>query len=805
MPPIIEPLNGGLVTSKDASLLQAGELSVAEHVMLLPASQTLQKAFGRNQFNGTELPSSITGITYCDFASANDQLVVVANNTYYTAPVGETGTFTTMTTGAGTTLDAVILLDKAVLMSGGTTNRVLLADGTDRPHGMRPVITAPGIVHTATGGTWPLGSTSVPGYYEYWTTEVYKSADGLDEVESTFSGTPATIQVTAITSYVTITRAGTTNPEATHWRTYRSNKKETFFSQAYPIGFLIADIPINTVSFSDGLTAVTSFTTPGAATSPTTYPSSLIVPPYTDIVASAWIDPGDITADDANTTTSPTVLTTRIEHGGADMVISMIEADTFGFTNIGSPIPNIQVKVEGSRTGSAILSAYLSPDNGTTWTDPVTIPLTTGNSTVTIDGGQWGRTWNGAEFVNGAFKLLLFASGPVNSGTGTITIDYASVAITHSGTTAQQVLTFPNIELIVGGERTPIGANGAPPRSTTGDSFQGSILMNDVDNPTNVMWTIPGTVDYVPFLYSLNIEDEVTCIRTVGSVIVVGGKGSCTRMNYLPVAEDPEFNTGRATDLFDDHNGIVSNKAAVRFVRAGRLELFYVSNMELKITTGYTVESATDDIIWTNIVNAAALDKCFVENNAKYQEIHVFFPGTGSADVSKRLRLSYAHTHLKNGKLKVVSLDNYAPDAATAGVAGTDQLLFTAKGGIVYMENRGFTDAAGGELIPNVSTREMHLAGHGSAWELPKIGIHHQGGGGTVYSSTTTALANYPDNTGDAQSTLMSTRGSLIVDTASSGDGIKLNLSGTDDGLPWAIDYLMLYAEQMGDSAPLKQ
>jgi hypothetical protein len=769
----------------------------------------LQKAPGRTVFGATS--ADISGIAYCDFDTANDKIAVVAGGSYYTAPAGESGSFTELTDGAGSSLEVVTVQDKAVLLSGGRTNRVLLNDGTSREHGLQPVTSPPGLLHTATTGTWPLGANSVPKFYEYWTTEVYKTgadeaAEGYDEVESTFSGTTATIEVTAVTSFVTVTRPQTVNPSATHWRVYRSNGKTAFFEAAFPIGFLIADVPINTVEFNDGKTTTTAFTAPTAATALLTYPSSLVTPDNTEISVSQWVDPGDITTDDANTTTSPSVSTTWAGHEGGTMVVAGIVASNFGFTNIGSPITNIEVQVEGSRTGSAILSAYLSSDNGNTWTTPVTIPLSTGNATVTVSGGQWGRTWNGGELVDGAFKLLLLATGPTNSGSGTITIDVAKVAVTHSGSSAQQVIQFPNVELLIGGELFPVGANGAPPRSNTGDLFQGAILMNDLDAPTNVVWTIPDTIDYVPVPYRLALDDRVVGIRALGTSALIGCGGTVTRMNYLPVAEDPEFNTGRAQDLLDSDDGWVSNKAAVRFVLGGRLRLFYVGQTSLKTTDAFETDTATDDLVWTSLVDPTNIGKCFVENNARNREILVYYPAFGSSTVNKTLRLSYDTMHLKNGKLKVVSITEYGATAAAAGVLPSgERMLFTAKGSSVYVENRGYTDISGGSNAPLVSTREIYQGGHGGSWELTKIGVHHQGGGGELRTQTTASLANNPPVTTDPQTTLMVERRTDIIDTVAGGDGITITLSGDDDGLPWEIDYLILYPAPQGDSAPLTQ
>jgi hypothetical protein len=806
----VEYLNKGLTTARDRSILDEAELSAAEDVMAIPGNVSLKKAYGRLPFAGL---NNVTGIGFCNFDSVESKIAAVAGGSYYLSNAGETGAFVQLSEGAGDTIEVVNTQDKAILMSGaGDTNRVLLSSGFSRPHGMQPVRGAPGLIHTATDGTWPLGADSVPGFYEYWTTEVYKSgsnpsAVGYDEVESTFEGTTATIPVTASTSYVTITRPNVVNGEATHWRIYRSNKKEAFFEAQFPIGFLIADVPINTVQFNDGLTTTTAFTLPATA--------STFASPFTPLADYyvAWNNPNNVLLDDAATATSGDVYTQLLSapFTGSISVRSQLRITGFGapFANIGSPITNILVQVEGSRVGPASLRASLSWDNGASFTSPQTVPLTESNSTVTVDGGQWGRVWNGAEVADGAFVLLLEAGGPAVPAsevppTANITLDFVKVAITHSGTTAQQVVAFPSIELLIGGERFPRGANAPPPRATTGDMFQGAMLMNDVDNPTHAVWTIPGTIDYAPREYRNAFDDKINCIRTLGNVAVLGGDESLIRMAYLPVAEDPEFNTGRAIETFDTEGGIPNHKGASRFLLNGRLMLFYVSQHSLRMTDGYTTQTATDDILWTDLVDEDRIRDCFIENNVQNQEILVYFPAASGG--RKTLRLSYDSTQLKNGKLRVISLTNYGPTSATAGVLTSGKrLLLTAKEGVVYVENRGYTDISGGTIVPKVTTREIHKAGQGNSWELPKIAVHHQDGGGILHTYATTALANGADIQSDQQTVTMDFRGLSIIDTAAGGDGITVTMTGEDDGLPWEVDYLVLYPSGQGDSAPITQ
>ncbi len=802
--PAVEHLHNGLVTTRDASLLEPGELTAAINVTLQPGSSAVSKAPGRVLFGTVPGGQNIDGLGYARFDTTNDQLVAISGGTFYTATAGESGAFDELSTDAGLTLDVVSHLNKNVLMTGATGgNRVLLSDGTSRPQGLQPVTGTPGVLLFTSGGAWPLGANQL-GWFDYWTTEVYINGD--DEVESTFVGTPYSQEITAVTHYTQIFRHSTVNPEATHWRIYRSNRKTLQSDQAFPLGFLIATIKIpsdgTSGSFKDGLATTT------ALTLPTTVAQKADIhldDPNVTYSNAAWTGISDAKTDDGVYATSGTAVGIFGSPTSTKVISQFILRD-FGFTNIGDGASSIKIEVEGSNTSAATLNAYLSWDGGTSWTKGKAIPFSTSNNTVTVDGGDWGRTWAGTEFSDTTFRVLLIVSAPAiafGAATGTSTIDYLKVGITHSSATGSLNTLFPNVPLTIAGRYTPIGANGCPPPSTTGDVFQGAIVQNDIDNPSNVVWTIPGTVDYNPVHYRLAIDDTVKCIRSLGSLLCVGGLGTVERLNYLPVAEDPEFNTGRARELVDSDEGMVNGSAAVRFILNGRLNLFYAGFHSLRMTDGYSVTTATDDINWGELVDPRYISQCLVENNTKTYEITIYYPGMGDDALSKVLRLNYHPSHLKNGKLKVVSIDDYAPTAATFG-GDSVKHLYTAVGDDVYLENVGYNDASGGDLAPSITTREMHLANIGGSWELPRVGVHHQGGGGSLTLSANGSLANTTGHSTDPQTISLTSRMQSLFGNAIGGDGIQLSLNGEDDGLPWTLDYLVLYPTSETDSITLK-
>src|SRR3990170_2231461 len=75
MPRITEPLNGGLVTSRDPATLKPGELQAAQGVVYFPNDPSLQTLPGRTSA-ASSLGGEVTGLAHCafDFVEANCSL-----------------------------------------------------------------------------------------------------------------------------------------------------------------------------------------------------------------------------------------------------------------------------------------------------------------------------------------------------------------------------------------------------------------------------------------------------------------------------------------------------------------------------------------------------------------------------------------------------------------------------------------------------------------------------------------------------------------------------------------------------------
>ena len=79
----IEPLGGGLVTSRDPSLLAEGELQRADNCIYKPNDPALYRALGRSKLNATAISGGITGLKYCAFDAPDPDLLIAQSPTAY--------------------------------------------------------------------------------------------------------------------------------------------------------------------------------------------------------------------------------------------------------------------------------------------------------------------------------------------------------------------------------------------------------------------------------------------------------------------------------------------------------------------------------------------------------------------------------------------------------------------------------------------------------------------------------------------------------------------------------------------------
>jgi len=766
--PFAEPLNGGLVTARDPALLEAGELTQADDAVYYPNDPAIHKVKGRTKYNAVALGGAgvVKGLRFLEFDAGNSYLLAhESNDLYLSAFADETGSFATTIAdvGSGSTLDAVHHGNRYIALIGDTSNRLINPDTSSRQHGLAPITYLP--TGTETGapaivsGTFNAELTT--GWFFFIVTEILN--DGQNPtIESTFTGKPATASAALTTpssQAYRITRPTTINTNATGWRVYMSQFPGT---NPTPIPNLNTFRLMKEMSAAD--TTVDIGNTGGSAARAPTGETSIVA---------GWsnIDKTHF-EDNVGTRNSVDGATVDLQTFGFDGTLSGTVTGIEVFFRIRTPDYGVLKRIP-------IIFVQLSPDNGANFypstaayfipTDTPGIIAAYQRISVGGDGNKWGRTWALTDFNNANFRVRMryglknnFAAA---SGNAIADVDFVQVKVyTTTSTPSVNVSgqSFRTVNVSVAGVTSTYPADGQPPVATTGDMFEGQMVLNDTQDQSIIRYSLPEYIESFPSIYFLNFEtkvqDFVTCIRRLGNKLIVGLKQQIYRINYLPRETDAEFDRGRAYEAISETEGIVGTQASCLFSPdGGALLLAYISHAGPRYTDGFQSFSLTDDLDWGATVRlpvsgtaANYLQNCILVNYGILQQIWLYYTPPGQTTNTKALVFHYNKAHRKgNGTYKVTGPIAVAAMAATTGRIGGNEILLSGQsGGFTYVEDRGYTDASGGTLAFAVKTREIYSAGVGRTATVENLFIrHNQDATSTVTVTPYTRYSNLAQTT----------------------------------------------------------
>lgn len=578
----------------------------------------------------------------------------------------------------------------ASVSTSGTASDTLMT----RTHGMLPVASPPVGTKYSSGSTSGLPAVSVTGYYDYWTTESLKYSElGQDYfVEGTFTGNPQTfwISSTANGPYCpTIIRPAIVNNNATHWSVYRSPQKESPGQALWPDGTRLSRLDIAATSYVDAV--VTAATT---ARQPTKYnPPSYVRVPWdsggrgeSHHSLAHWTGASALLSGNSGSAIAPAVPRenpynrSRFWQGFYD----------FGFTPFDGGIVGIELTVSakwattdyygnafyGNGTNNVELGACIGPRN----------PQTGDFQDLYVGGGSESHglpiKYSGTNFTAGIVRSVVLG-GPTDKwvdanfgltsedwaageGKWMVAIAAASCEITYLalklyyGSGDSSSVIFPAVVVEQSGATTACGEDGPPPIATTGDIYKGSMVLNSVGEKRLIRWSTPDKFDSFPELYWMELPmhrgDEVKAIRTLGRTLIVGGKYSLFRVNYLPSEDDANFQRGAAIDVLDAEHGIMDPKACAFFTSPsdGRSYLAYISMDGIRSTDGFSVQLLTSQLDWDR-VTAGTEDylREFLVNHVTNHELRSYVCGSADTGINERYHLNYHPNHLGGKGLKV--------------------------------------------------------------------------------------------------------------------------------------------------------
>jgi hypothetical protein len=668
-----------------------------------------------------------------------------------------------------------------------------------RPCGLRPVTEQPPAIALLSGSTYSWPISLPPGKYWFLVTEIQDlDSNDLTLIEGTYlgkegskNGVPVGIDIAQNTdtgvrlTFPTRVNTGGDKRISSHWGVYMSPIPSDK-APALSLFKRIAKVRMtaNTAQTYD----IYETTAPPQVKAPTATATVGTLPAWTN---ANGIKLRELTTDFATAASSypgPATPTTGIapcESSGTTFAFST------GSPYSGYSITGIRVKVVGKKLlGNNPAQAYVYVQSGT---------KKTANQYMEFGDGWWqdryfggngdtlGVAWGISDLTN-----IVVNIGKTWSSTGNniVNIDYVELTVFFQS--ANLDLNGPSFRVVT--YRDQIGsvvdepAKGIPPSASTGDVYQGSQVLNNLADETEIRFSLPGDSEAFPKPYVMRFnstkrKDRVKYIRTLGDMVIIGMENSIERVNYLPTEIDTDFHEGISHGPIAVDHGIPGPLCAVKFDWPGRgTVIAYVSTAGVFLTDGLTTRPLNSGLDWQNTVKLSALGTAVMRVYPREKWLVLYYcpsDATHSKN-TKALIFHYSADHAEGTELPVTGPMTVSGRASTEVIVAGKTFLFTGHetDGFVYQEDFGVAQASGYQvhnaagslasapIVPIVKTRRLHPAGITHDTHLYKAYLLFSPYGASSTVSCTFTLA--------APTTVTSSAGftSALVGTRVSGTGI---------------------------------
>lgn len=184
-----------------------------------------------------------------------------------------------------------------------------------------------------------------------------------------------------------------------------------------------------------------------------------------------------------------------------------------------------------------------------------------------------------------------------------------------------------------------------PPTATTGDFFQGCMVLNNKAQENQIRYSLPGDPEAWPKPYELTFNtrkrDKVTFVRSMNGILIVGMENSLKRVNYLPRETDTDMNSGLAhEDIATDH-GVPGPFCAVKFDMPGKgIMLAYASTVGMFVSNGIWTLPLNLDLDWSNTVKVSVLGTAVLRVYPKEKWLALYYCPAGATH-NKNTRVLY--------------------------------------------------------------------------------------------------------------------------------------------------------------------
>lgn len=382
-------------------------------------------------------------------------------------------------------------------------------------------------------------------------------------------------------------------------------------------------------------------------------------------------------------------------------------------------------------------------------------------------------------------SVLVSHGGPQDTlAVGWVTSDLSTISVTLGkvGTGSRQRLIVNQVYLKVYFTGATINLNGPAyrvvsyrdqigttindpanlpiPACSTGDVWNGSLVVNDLGLDSAIRYSLPGKPEAFPKPYVLKFgsrkNDKVTFIRVLNQMLVVGLRESIKRVNYLPTELDVDFqNNVIAHENLATEHGIVGSRAGtlLDMPNVGSI-LAYVSNKGIHFTDGITTKFLNIDLDWATTVDLAHIETCVLRAYPQENWLVLFYApyGTSHGKNTRALIFPYAPDKVKPGGFlpAVGPIKVSGRSAEVATLSGRSYLLTGHESlGKIYVEDQAYAlpsaytvaDSAGSEtaitIIPAITTRRAHIVGRQKREQRVYLMTDAHGASVTVTSTLT--------------------------------------------------------------------
>lgn len=238
-----------------------------------------------------------------------------------------------------------------------------------------------------------------------------------------------------------------------------------------------------------------------------------------------------------------------------------------------------------------------------------------------------------------------------------------------------------------------------PPSPSTGDFFQGCLVLNNLGQENQIRYSLPGDPEAWPKPYELTFNtrrrDKVTFIRALNGILIVGMDSSIKRVNYLPRETDTDMNSGLAhEDIATDH-GIPGPFCAAKFDMPGRgIMLAYASTVGMFLTNGIWTIPLNMDLDWANTVKISALSTSILRVYPKEKVLAFYFCPAGATH-NKNTRVMYfcyqADKLKGEAQMPMIGPSVVSARSSCEAYLNNTPYIFTGheSNGLVYVEDSG--------------------------------------------------------------------------------------------------------------------